>query len=91
LPIALFNGAGAQAFGALLNETGPALGQTLAVSLVATIPAVLFVAAMGYYSSVGSFRVGLDPDTYGVAIVTSSVDFVGAMILIVTATAFGIH
>jgi mgtE-like transporter len=91
LPIALYNGAGAQIFGALLGETGPALAQTLAVSLLATIPAVVFVAAMGYYSSVASFRVGLDPDTYGIAIVTSSVDFVGAMILIVTATALGIH
>ena len=34
--------------------------------------------------------VDVDPDTYGIPIVTASVDFVGAVALIVTIVALGI-
>jgi cation transporter-like permease len=32
--------------------------------------------------------VGLDPDSYGIPLVTSSVDFVGALALVVTFVSF---
>jgi mgtE-like transporter len=52
--------------------------------------AAAFVVAIAYYGTVASFRFGLDPDTYGVPVVTSSVDFLGAVALIVTIVALGI-
>ncbi len=35
-------------------------------------------------------RVGVDPDTYGIPVVSSIVDFVGAVALIVTISLLGI-
>jgi mgtE-like transporter len=49
-----------------------------------------FVLAVAYYGTVAATRTGLDPDTYGVPIVTSSVDFVGALALIVAVVMLGI-
>ena len=39
---------------------------------------------------IAAFRTGLDPDTYGIPVVSSSVDFAGAIVLVLTITAFGI-
>ena len=50
----------------------------------------LFVVAVAYYSTVVATRAGLDPDNYGTPVVTSSVDFVGAMTLIIVVLILGI-
>ena len=39
---------------------------------------MVFVVVVAYYATVVAFRTGLDPDTYGIPVVSSSVDFVGA-------------
>jgi mgtE-like transporter len=46
--------------------------------------------AIAYYGTIAAVRFGADPDTYGVPLVTSSVDFVGAIALIVVIVAIGI-
>ena len=46
--------------------------------------AVLFVIALAYYGTIAAWRVDVDPDTYGIPVVTASVDFVGVVALIVT-------
>ena len=48
------------------------------------------VVAIAYYGTVAAVRFGADPDTYGVPLVTSSVDFVGAVALIVVIVTVGI-
>ena len=48
-------------------------------SLVGGLVVMLFVVAVAYYGTLAAWRMGVDPDTYGVPIVTSSVDFVGAL------------
>jgi len=40
--------------------------------------------------TVAAFRTGLDPDTYGIPVVSSSVDFVGALTLVLTIAALSI-
>jgi mgtE-like transporter len=86
----LFNAVGAHLTAAVLHEASPGLGQMLAASMLGGAVAVAFVVALAYYGTVASFRLGLDPDTYGVPVVTSSVDFLGAVALIVTIVALGI-
>ena len=49
-----------------------------------------FVMAVAYYGTIAAWRVNLDPDTYGIPVVTASVDFVGAVALIVTVIAVGL-
>jgi mgtE-like transporter len=62
----------------------------IAASLIAGLGGLLFVAAMAYYSTVVAVRTGLDPDTYGIPLVSSFVDFGGAVTLIITLALLGI-
>jgi mgtE-like transporter len=89
-PVFLFNAVGAHVTAALLHEASPGLLQLVAASMLGGAVAAAFVVAIAYYGTVASFRFGLDPDTYGVPVVTSSVDFLGAVALIVTIVALGI-
>jgi mgtE-like transporter len=89
-PVFLFNAVGAHLTAAVLHEASPGLVEMLAASMLGGAVAVAFVVAVAYYGTVASFRLGLDPDTYGVPVVTSSVDFLGAVTLIVTIVALGI-
>lgn len=90
LPVFVFNGAGAHFVARLLGERSPGLGWMLLVTLVAGLVAVSFVLAVAYYGTIAAWRVDLDPDTYGIPVVTASVDFVGAVALIVTVVAVGL-
>jgi mgtE-like transporter len=62
----------------------------VAASMVAAVFALAFVVALAYYGTIAAIRLGVDPDTYGIPIVTSFVDFVGAVALIVTIVALGL-
>ena len=53
---------------------------------VATTAAVL----VGYYGAVATYRLGLDPDNHGIPIVTSSLDFLGAVSLILAIVILGL-
>ena len=46
-------------------------------------------AIVAYYSTIVSVRVGLDPDTYGIPLVTSSMDLFGAFTLILAIELLG--
>jgi mgtE-like transporter len=71
-----------------LTSTGALL--LLAITLVAGLITVLFVIAVAYYGTVAAVVLRVDPDTYGIPVVTSSVDFVGSVALITIAVAFGV-
>ena len=62
----------------------------ISASLLGGVAAVAFVVAVAYYGTVAAVRLRVDPDTYGIPIVTSSVDFIGAIALIAAAAAVGI-
>ncbi len=89
-PVYFLNGIGAHLVGTALGHASPGLPQMVAVSLVGGLGAVLFVVAVAYYGTIAAFRFGVDPDTYGVPVVTSSVDFVGALCLILVIVSLGI-
>jgi mgtE-like transporter len=90
VPVYLFNAVGAHFVGRLLGQASPGLLDMVLVSLAGGAFAVLFVVAVAYYGTVAAVRFGADPDTYGVPLVTSSVDFVGALALIVVIVGIGI-
>ena len=60
------------------------LGVTALAGLMATTAAVL----AAYYGSTVSYRFGLDPDTYGIPIITAAVDLLGFMSLIIALNIF---
>jgi mgtE-like transporter len=90
LPVYAFNGLGAHLTARLLGQASPGLAELVAVSLLAGSAATVFVAAIAYAGAVVSVRTGVDPDTYGIPVVSSSLDLVGAFTLILTITALGI-
>ncbi len=90
VPVYAFNGIGAHAVGSLLGKASPGTGDILAASLLGGLAAVVFVIAVAYYGSIAAVRLGADPDTYGIPIVTSSVDFAGAVMLILAIVVVGV-
>jgi mgtE-like transporter len=90
VPVYLANGIGAHAVARLLGEASPGLGQMVLVSLIGGALAILFVVAVAYYGTVAAYRTGVDPDTYGIPVVSSSVDLVGAFTLIIAIALLGL-
>jgi mgtE-like transporter len=90
LPIYLFNAIGAWLVSRWIGAADPGLSQMIASALLAGSVAMAVVVAMAYYGAIASLRIGVDPDTYGVPVVSSTVDLVGAVALIVTISLLGI-
>ena len=90
VPVFVFNGLGAHWVAQALGEASPGLGQMVAVSLIAGGLVVVFVVTVAYYGTVAAYRTGVDPDTYGIPVVSSSVDFVGAFTLIIAIALLGL-
>ena len=44
---------------------------------------------VAYYGTIAAYRLGLDPDNYGIPLVTSSMDLVGAFALILAIVVVG--
>jgi mgtE-like transporter len=86
----VFNGFGAHWVALALGEASPGLGQMVAVSVIGGALAALFVVTVAYYGTVAAYRTGVDPDTYGIPLVSSSVDFVGAFTLIIAIALLGL-
>ncbi|UDY34655.1 magnesium transporter [Dermatobacter hominis] len=89
-PVYLFNAVGSAGVAAALGQDGPGVGWMVLLSLIGGAITVVFVIALAYYSTVAAWRFDVDPDTYGIPVVTASVDFVGVVIMIVTMFALGI-
>lgn len=62
------------------------VGVALLGGMASTVVAVL----VAYYGSVAAYRLGLDPDNHGIPLITSSMDLVGAISLILALLAFGV-
>jgi mgtE-like transporter len=90
VPVYLLNGLAANVVATALGQASPGLLRMVAVSMIAGALAVLFVVAVAYYGTVVAYRTGVDPDTYGIPIVSSSVDFVGAFTLIIAISLLGL-
>ncbi len=90
LPVFALGAVAAHVAATLTGQTGPALGQIMGVALLAGGLATVFVVLVAYYSTMASFRFGLDPDTYGIPLVTSSLDLVGVFTLVLAMVAVGV-
>ena len=84
----LFDGAGAHTAARLMGLHSPGLLSLTVLSLVAGMLSVLFVITVAYYGTIVAYRFRLDPDIYGVPVVSSSVDLVGSVLLVLLAAIF---
>ena len=90
VPVMLYNAVGARAVAGLVGPAAPPLAEVLATTLHRRVGVVAFALAVAYLSGVAAFRIRLDPDTYGIPVVTSSVDLVGAALLTSVAVLLGV-
>ena len=90
VPVYAFNALGAHVVALWLGERSPGAASMLSASMLGATAAVAFVLAVAYYGSVASFRLRVDPDTYSIPAITSSVDFVGAVAFFAAIVAVGI-
>ncbi len=71
-------------------DASPGLLAMLGVSALAGLIATTAAVLAAYYGSTVSYRLGLDPDTYGIPIITAAVDLLGFMSLIIALVIFGL-
>ncbi len=88
----LFIGALSHVLAVVLFPEGasPGLLAMMGISTLAGLIATTAAVLAAYYGSVGSYRLGLDPDTYGIPIITAVVDLLGFMSLIIALIIFGL-
>lgn len=65
-----------------IGITTPGLVSMVLLSVVAGALVITVMNLLGYYTAVFSYRLGFDPDNFGVPVVTSSIDLVGATVLL---------
>ncbi|ABN07191.1 MgtE integral membrane region [Methanocorpusculum labreanum Z] len=68
----------------LFGITTPGLVPMILLSLCAGMIVITVMNLLGYFTAVLTYRLGYDPDNFGVPVVTSSIDLVGATALIST-------
>lgn len=90
LPVFLADGVGAHLIAGVLGQESPGLLDMVVVAVGAGAVAMAFVVVVAYATTVLAVRTGVDPDTYGIPVVSSSLDLVGAVVLIVVISALGL-
>jgi mgtE-like transporter len=90
LPTFLLLGASADVVAAVFDLRSPGVLQMIGVAMLAGVFATTAAVVVGYYGAVATYRLGLDPDNHAIPIVTSSLDFLGAVSLILAIVILGL-
>ena len=90
VPVFFLLGVSADVVSAVFDLGSPGALQMIGVSMLAGAFATTAAVAVGYYGAVATYRLGLDPDNHGIPIVTSSLDFLGAVSLILAIVILGL-
>ncbi len=90
VPVFFLLGVSADIASAAVGLRSPGSLEMIAVSMLAGVVATTFAVLVGFYGAVAAHRLGLDPDNHGIPIVTSSLDLLGAIALILAIVALGL-
>ncbi|MBL89954.1 MAG: hypothetical protein CL517_06715 [Actinobacteria bacterium] len=90
VPMFIFSGVIAHLISLGAGQSTPGVVKLVLISAIAGSIATVFVCVVAYYTTMSSFRFGLDPDTYGIPVVTSSLDLVGALTVILAMVLTGV-
>jgi len=69
----------------------PGVLKMVGISLIGGFMATVVAIGIAYYGAIATYRLGLDPDTHGIPLITSSMDLVGAFALILAIVLLGVH
>ena len=90
VPLFLLVGVTADVAALAVDLNSPGLVRMVLVSMIAGGMATVAVMVIAYYGAIGTYRFGLDPDNHGIPLVTSSMDFLGSMALILAIVLVGV-
>jgi mgtE-like transporter len=90
VPVFVVAGLVAEFGGRLAGQASPGVVDLVLVAVLGGVAATACVVVVAYYATIVAVRFGLDPDTYGIPMVTSTLDFVGAFTLILAIVAVGV-
>ena len=90
--IAAFGGVGliAHVVSTLVGLQSPGLGMMVGIALLGGALAFFLLFAVAYYVAIATYRFGLDPDNYGIPVVTATMDFFGVLCLVTAIFIFGV-
>ena len=74
----------------LMNAAYPGAIRFIAITLTGGLLATLVAAVIGYYAAIVTFRFGLDPDNHTIPLVTSGMDLLGVVCLVIAMVMFGV-
>jgi mgtE-like transporter len=90
VPVFLLLGVSADIAAWVAGLESPGSIEMIAVAMLAGLLSTTFAVLVGFYGAVAAHRLGLDPDNHGIPIVTSSLDLLGAVALILVIVAVGL-
>ena len=79
-----------EALSGLLSLDGPSVPTLVGTVLLAGFLATTLSNFVGYFGALLTYRFGLDPDNYGIPLVSSASDLLGAVSLILSLVIFGL-
>jgi mgtE-like transporter len=90
LPVFVLVALSADLAALVFNQASPGALRMVEVSLLGGFLATSVAIVVAYYGSIAAFRLGLDPDNHGIPLLTSTMDLVGAVTLILAVYIVGI-
>jgi mgtE-like transporter len=90
IPVFVFLGISSIIVAHVADKASPGALDMLGVALLAGFMATTAAVVVGFYAAVATYRFGLDPDNHGVPMVTSSLDLLGALSLILAIVILGL-
>jgi len=90
IPVFVFLGTSSIIVAHVAGKASPGALDMMGVALLAGFMATTASVVVGFYAAVATFRFGLDPDNHGVPMVTSSLDLLGALSLILAIVILGL-
>jgi mgtE-like transporter len=79
-----------EVLGGLLSLEGPSIGRVVLLVLLSGLLATSLSNVVGYLGAILTYRFGLDPDNFGIPLVSSASDLLGAVALILSLVLLGL-
>ena len=90
LPVFAALGLLASGTGVIAGLAGPGHLRLVGVAVLGGLMVTVLMGGVAYYGTLTAVRLGLDPDTHGIPMVTSSLDSAGAFTLVFAIVAVGV-
>jgi mgtE-like transporter len=74
----------------IMGVAHPGIVDHVGATLTGGILATLIAAVIGYYAATATYRFGFDPDNHTIPLVTSGMDLLGVICLVVALSLFGV-